>query len=667
MAKLEIWTTPEQIKQELNKRLNFCKNARRELEREWEGNEQTVFNTRGSASNGGANVSYDNVVSAGVSDVDNSNADVGTNYVFKNLRFLHSQMSANPPSVIPRPNSNDLDDRRKADAADRLIRFGIRQYRMQEHFDMINLQTLIYGTGVAKTMWDADAGEILEFNQETDEMVMEGDFYICSTNVWNYWMDADATSPEEIKYAFERIYMPYEEACFKFGDKYHDILETFRIQQAEERGRDGSSSKSPLREMKYDVVEIYQYWEKGLPSNGMVGRFAYCTSEGDLLGEMKPNPFRFAPPVKKGQEDKKRPGRASIPFHVLTDIDLPNRVWGKSIVCYASPLQDTLNRLDSVTLDNIQAHGVARMILPEGTEVMDDSITNSPWDIVKITGNTPPYFMTPMPMPNSIPELRAMLKQSIDDMMGVNESMFGQQKRETSGFSMQYATNQGNMIRRRLFNKYVLTVESVYKAFLNIVRKYWTETRTIQVLGKEKAFEVMDIKGADIDGGFDLVVEYGASLSLDPVSRREEILTLMPLFEKAGVPPRASLQMLKLNELEGLYDRVQMAADRQREVFEEMMATQIYIHPRELADHANMLAFAYDYIMSSEYKYTTEKDKELIEAHIREREQIAAQGPAAQQQQMGAAPQAAAQQMPAGAGMTGQQAATEDLMANQPG
>ena len=45
--------------------------------------------------------------------------------------------------------------------------------------------------------------------------------------------------------------------------------------------------------------------------------------------------------------------------------------------------------------------------------------------------------------------------------MLVNESMFGQSSRETAGFTMQYATNQGNVIRRRLFNKYVLLTEAV--------------------------------------------------------------------------------------------------------------------------------------------------------------------------------------------------------------
>ena len=231
-----------------------------------------------------------------------------------------------------------------------------------------------------------------------------------------------------------------------------------------------------------------------------------------------------------------------------------------------------------------------------------------------------------MQMPPIVPELMQRYKVGMDDMAGVNESMFGQQSRETSGFSMQYATNQGNMIRRRLFNKYVLFVEEIYNSYLKIINKKWEIPRTIKVLGKEKAFEAVDIKGSDIDGGYDLVVEYGASLSLDPTTRREEILTLMPLFEKAGVEPRQMLNMLKLNELSGMYDTLQLASDRQREIFEEMIAKGIYIPPEELQDHKNMLTFAYYYLMTTEFKYLEDSDKMLIRRHVKDREMLAAQG-----------------------------------------
>jgi hypothetical protein len=351
---------------------------------------------------------------------------------------------------------------------------------------------------------------------------------------------------------------------------------------------------------------------------------------------MAPNPFRFTSPKDRGlglpeqalnEETKDLPATAYLPYHILTDIDVGGSVWGRSFIAYEAPLQSTYNRVLSSLLDCVQAHGVTRVLLPEGAEIADKSITNSPWDIVRYTGNQQPSFMEPMPFPPAAADLLQLVKQGGDDMAAVNESMFGQQSREQSGFSMQYATNQGNMIRRRLFDKYVTLVENVYKAYLNLVRKHWSEPRTILVLGKEKAFESIDIQGADIDGGFDLVVEYGASLSLDPTSRRQELLQLFPIFQQAETDPAAKklLSMLRLNELEGMYDRIQLAADRQREIFEEMIATDMYIAPAEAEDDVNMLAWASDYRMSAEFKYLKPEHQLLILRHIKERAMKVAQ------------------------------------------
>jgi hypothetical protein len=237
-----------------------------------------------------------------------------------------------------------------------------------------------------------------------------------------------------------------------------------------------------------------------------------------------------------------------------------------------------------------------------------------------------------MEVPQLMPEMtatRVNLIQGINDVMGVNDAMFGVQKRETSGTSMNYATNQGNMIRRRIFNKYVLVVESIYKAILKLVCKHWPVNRTIYVLGKEHALEAVDLKGSDIDGGYDVVGEYGVSLSLDPMSRREEILTLQPLFEKAGVPTRTSLKLLKLNELEGMYDRLALAENRQKEIFDEMIATGRYIAPEDLLDHENMISWALEYFMTQEFQSLEQQLKELCKQHIRDRVQLAAQEKAA--------------------------------------
>jgi hypothetical protein len=631
--KIQVWDDKE-AKKQLSQRLRDARAHRVEFERRWQDNERTVYGNTGTEIYNSVNLGFDYF--AGPDQ--GTNQKVSINYAFKNMRFIHAQLSANPPSVVPRPTSNDPDDRRKADAADRLIRYALREYKLQEVVDRASLNTIMYGTGFTKARWNPNLGEILEVNEETGDIVMDGDFEITVPNIWNLYFDPDAESWDTVRYVMERALIPFEEAVHRFPE-YIDVLKKFRIKSgdANEAGpfsskNENITTRSALRNTKYDVVELFEYWEKGLPTNGYLGRFCYCTPDGQVLGGISANPERYAPPSKKGQAP--RPGIAQLPYQVFSDIDVPNRVWGKSFLEWETGLQDLLNKVDNISVDIMQAHGVARLIVPESAEISPDSITNTPWDIIKYSGNVPPSYMEPMPMPSILPQLQDRLKSGLDDMAGVNDSMFGQQKREQSGFSMQYATNQGNMVRRRLFNKYVLFVEEIYRTFLRVTCAHWDTPRTIAVLGKEKAFESFDVKGTDIDGGYDLVVEYGASLSLDPTSRREEIITLMPLFEKAGVEPRTILKMMKLNELSSMYDELELASDRQREIFEEMISTGVYIKPRELQDHKNMLSFAYNFVMTTDFKYLEDDLKLLIEKHIRDREQVAAQGVAA----AGAAP-----------------------------
>jgi hypothetical protein len=629
--KLVSWSAGE-AKQELFKRLTYGLEIRTKLERDWIEAENVLFSTRSYSNN--VNVGFDTATAMGTSEIDQSNADYSVNYAYKNWRYICSQLAANPPAVLARPQSSDLADRRKADAADRVVRYLRTQYKLQEVFELGINNSQTYGTCITKTIWDTTLGDPIDFDEASGEMVLTGDISISNVNPWNFVVDPDATTWDDVKWCFERVMMPYEEACYRFPDQ-KELLKKARVQQQQDQQ---DSSNSSLHKNYYDAVELFQYWEKGLPHNGYLGRMCWCLKDGNLVSPIVPNPFRFAPPKDRGLDlpegiyEAKREmlAKAYLPYQVFTDGDIPNMVWGKANILYCTPLQDLHNRLYNTIISNVQAHGVARIILPDGADIAEESITNSPWDVIRITGSgQDPRFMEPMPLPAAVSDLVSLTRQGIDDMSGVNESMFGKQSREQSGFSMQYSTSQGNMIRQRVFNKYRLYVEGTYRALLNLVRKHWTESRTIHVLGKEKAFEAMDLKGSDVDGGFDLVLEYGNSLSIDPTARREEIITLLPLFKEAGVDTRTILGLMKLNELEGAYDRVTMAGDRQRELFEEMVNSNLYIAPRELQDHKQMLAWAYDYIMSAEYKYLSEEHKALIEAHVRAREELAAKSAAA--------------------------------------
>ena len=624
--KLKIWDA-KTAEVELRKKLEYAKESRKKSqEKQWKKNETLIFHT------GEGIEALDSMYE----EIDGSSVDMSVSYAFKNLRFLHAQMSANPPSVTVGPTSNDQEDRRKAEAADQLVNHGLRVYNLTERVDATTLNTLIYGTGFCKNTWNVHKGDILEMDKQSGEIVLEGDVDITVPSIWSVFPDPDAEVWEDVRYVFEEKVIPYEDAMY-YWPQYQERLQKFRIQNSDAQN---DTVKSELNEQKryYDSVVVYEYWEKGLPHNGYLGRFCICLGDGTPLTKVGPSPFRFTQPGKisainsanlsdeiKEAKINRLPEVAQLPYSILTEVDVPNSIWGKSSLEYAGALQGILNSLDTMTLDNVQAVGTAHMILPEGAEVADDALSDTPWDIVKITGSQPPHFMQPAQLMPDMSTLREKTKMGIDDMMGVNEAMFGQQSREQSGASMQYATNQGNMIRRRLFNKYRLFVESLYKGYLNIVRKHWNIERTVNVVGKEKIIHAVDLKGADIDGGFDLEVAYGTSLSLDPSTRREEILSMIPLLKESGISPRQLLKYMKLNELDNMYDDLSIAENRQREIFEEMILNKKYIQPREHQDHDNMLIYAKRWVMSAEFKALEEGTKQLVEQHIQDRAQVQAQ------------------------------------------
>lgn len=636
--KLITWDDGK-TRKEIMRRIRNAQDARMIHETRWIRNENSVYNTYSGMNSTGLQGSMELGYTTGIPGINNSDAEANVSYTFKNFRYIHAQLSSNPPSVVMRPQTSDQDDHRKADAADRVVRFAIRHYSLQERFDQLSLQTLLYGTGAIKTVWDSTKGAILGFDAQTDQMQLEGDITVSVPFIWNVYLDPDAKCIDEIKWVIERIYMDYDEACTRWPDK-EDLLKKSKIERETSRlgGNSSNGRDSQLQNDHYNSVELFEFWETGLPTNGYLGRYTITTREGEVIEPCRASPHKFKkagsasaieesdlPDDVKEARLNKLPEQASLPYHFFTDIDVPNIVWGKSMVEYASQLQTNLNTLDSAQMDNLKAHGVARLIVPESADIADDGLSNSPWDVTKISGNQPPYFMAPPQLMPDMTSARVNHVQGINDVMGVNESMFGQQSREQAAAAMQYATNQGNMIRRRLFNKYVLVTEGLFGGILNLFRKHWTTNRMIYVLGKEKALEAIDIKGADLDGGYDVVGEYGATLSLDPITRKQEIISLQPMFEKAGVPPRTTLRLLKLSELDNLYDKLELAGDRQKEVFDLMIATNAYIPPKRFRDHENMIAWAYDYFMTSEFEMLPEEQQLLCERHIQDRVTLAAQ------------------------------------------
>jgi hypothetical protein len=635
MIKVIKWDDRKKCEKLLSKRLSDAKAFRRKVvEYKWRQNEITIFEPGGLHNSEESDVGFFSLDDAVQSMMSSQVNMPNVNYTYRHVKFLHSQMMANPPVVQPRPNSTEIKDKRAAESADALVHYGLRQYKFKKVFELDTLNCMVYGLGWVKICWDPTKGKIIGFDENKGMLRVEGDIDLRSKDPWDMWVQPAREDWDDIDYVFERCWYTEEELEMIPGLDKHAVK--LIKKEAERKGQQTESKAWADRylvgeDIQEELYGIYWYWEKGTVSNGYLGRYVPCLDSGKLLAPVKPNPHRFVPTEvieEKNNGDVEEADLyeiAKLPFHPLQGDKVSGVFYANTFVSYEKALQDMINKLDHLTMENIEANGSLVLTVSEDSGVDEESINDGgAYQVVRVADMAnKPSFVSPTGQMPDIQMFRDKLKGAGEDMAGLNESMFGQQSREQSGLSMEYAVSQGNLVRRNIFEHYVQQVEEVYKDYIDLIRTHWNTSRTIRVLGKEKAFEEYTIKGSDVSGGFDFVLEYGTSMFLDPVLRKQEYLQNMQVYQGMGVDPKALLDNIEMGHLPSLHDSQKAWKRRQMEIFEQMIAEDIYIEPEEMQDHQAMVEAGYEYLSTGEFRDLAEEDKKLIRKHIQDREALA--------------------------------------------
>ena len=296
-----------ELMQFLKMKLDDSMKYRKKFEQQWRLNEITLLNANGQL--GDIAIPTDPTQLGEFLASSKAQGLIGVNYVFKNWRLIHAQLSANPPTVLARPTSSDVEDKDRADAADRLNRHAMRKYKLPEYCDLTSAGTLTYGTGWLSTQWNENKGDVLDYDEKSGEVTMEGDFDLRVPSVWNMWLDPFAKNWDEVRYIIERRQLPVDEAMVLYPNAKE--LLTAAVDQAN-RERD-SYNAVKVMDFEEKTVQVFDYWEKGLPVNGMRGRYCCFLEDGRPLTPMTESPAMIIPDVSAKDERKAKDagGRAT--------------------------------------------------------------------------------------------------------------------------------------------------------------------------------------------------------------------------------------------------------------------------------------------------------------------------------------------------------------------
>lgn len=612
--KVTRWTE-DKAQKELSKRFKRAVEYRKLFEGQWKTNEKYLFPVKrtNEESLGSWSSTAELAQMIGNSAPDSNSITLPR--IKKNVRYLHAQMSANPPSTVALPESSDESCRRAASAARHILKWGARQYMFQEVQDMASLSTIAFGTGISRLSQDPNAGRVKDYDETSGEVTMEGDICHKPVSVWDFWVGKESDSVRTMRETWIRHKMPLDEAIARWPDAI-EVLEESVINPNhdwQEWGEPGASTLARQDSEKQadaeKMVEVLEYHQKGDIFNAGKGYHCFHTADGKLVSELGENPEP----------------NAGLPYSTMTDLDVPGHFWGKSTVDFAIPIMLVVDQIDTMVLDNLEAHGNIKLVVYESSEVNDDDLNTNPAQVIRVSGTAQqaPNNITMPSLAIDFYKLRENLLAAIDEIMGINEVIQGQFQKDMSGFSAQTAINAANLVRRRLFNKYTMFTETNAQLLIDNVRKHWDTKRKLPVVGTEETDNITELDKSDVEQGFILQTQYGQNFSLDPAMRREEIMQALPILEKAGINPKVVARMLKYNEVEGLFDEVEVARNRQLEIFQKMI--EVYnsasVIPDFSADkmkyakHGLMAEAAMDYFMTREFLQLDPELKEAMYAH----------------------------------------------------
>ena len=440
------------------------------------------------------------------------------------ILFLHSKFCISEPVVTATPLNQDTANVRAAESAQNYIPYLRKHTNLADKLERgPYLDTVVDGSGVFYIGWDTDAGEgpIGDLPEDPEELMtvdikMEGDLDFRPVAIDKFYIDAAAEAFEMAEHCFEELEMPIEKLLFKCNEDWQQEL---IIQQAKNSQPSFADKEDPKNKR---IIKVYEYWEKGTPWNGFLGCYClFIDPKNPKILKRKGHPY----------------GHRKLPFALTTDIDIPRNPYGMSRIVYAYQVQKSIDMLISMILDNAQLHGTAKFLYPEGS-VSDDAFNNSAATGIPYnpsTGSKPDWFRPASVTPDAWKGVE-MLRQYIWDVYGMSEFSQGKIPRELSSYAVQLSLETDDKFRIRMFNKKKAFLRDIYVQGLELTKQFMNDARKLRITGVEGRSDSVYFSASDLIGDYDLDVDYGQYIPVDPAARKQQLLEFVKngFYEKAG-------------------------------------------------------------------------------------------------------------------------------------
>lgn len=465
--------------------------------------------------------------------------------------------------------STEQKDIDAAKGAHRFLKFQWEELDFTTKTRDIFLNMLIKKRCWVKTWFDAEDGENITPTEEDGEIYekwKQGDQKPIHTGVikarvcdpLTIFSDPAATTEEEIRWIIERKARDVDEIFEEYGVKVSpdagiDYLNSYDLTRV---NSDGVGANESAR--KKNMALVYELW------------YRPC----------RKYPKGLKVTVAGNQELDYNDEAGELPYSLFGYIPIPGNLNFDAIVTDMIPVQRGINIKRSMMATHAKRLGNTLWMLPLGSGVDEEELTNEEGGFVHynpINGAKPERAEAPN-IPNFYDRDLAHDNNDMDDMSGAREVSQGTmpQGLDTMG-GLQIMVEQENEKLTVGAQNYEQGMKKVMQRILRLIKKHYTEERQGRILGEDNEIEIISFNGSDLTGDEDVTVVEGSSLPEMKAAQQDRIMTIWKMggiVKKDGTPDADRfLRLMDMGDANAMYDQNQLdenKAKMENEFFENM-------------------------------------------------------------------------------------------------
>ena len=511
------------------------------------------------------------------------NPRIVVNFIQEMTETRISDMSDQKPSVNINPASNEWDDKINSESVDKMVKTLWYEQSFEDILSGADKMAFIGGTAWVFTEWDKNAGYLHPYYQEAKD---EGKPVMISMDAGETEVEAE----EPISVGDVAYYVKGVDECFPQMGK-RNFRELEHVTTVEWKHIDELKKLYPKVDIKDDdndetCYDYADHVEKKI--KGMIGvkKFYHRKSEFS-----DPVIVEFTSSVILDIKPGYKHGR--LPCRIITDVDVPNELHGRSFIHNISRLNNLYNSNESAIARNFAVASAPKWMVPAGSTSV--SSLNNEITVVEYKGQVAPRLENMATTGSEIFKHQETNEQRIRRLSLVQGVARGDiPPGVTAAVALQFLSEKEQKRMSRYVGKRSQLQIDVVKDTIALMGQFYKEDdkRMMKILGEDDASYMEEqFEVSSLETPFDVRVEVSNSLSESKAGRISAISELNATSNTSAEGPiftrQKTISMLGLGDLQEFMDASTMAIRAAQSENNAILRGKPVQEPKEWEDHIN--------------------------------------------------------------------------------